>query len=314
MGTARRGSVRDKPSWRQYARWLQAFTGAARLHIVAIAALGNFTFGWLFTGHYPWLLTGICALDWYIVNLVNRVVDLGEDQANAIRGTGFIQRNVGRILVSTLILLVVSLVVINHVQPAITPLRIAGHLLGLCYNWPVLPGRQRLKQVYLLKNTASGLGFLITVFGYPLAAAFESIRIDGFPPGINWTTVAVSALFFFLFTQSYEVIYDLRDRKGDARHGIRTFPVVHGPHAAVGIADGLIIASAAVLAAGYMAGVLPWRIFIMIAAPVLQYIVYKRALRRGISSGDCRRITWMGALLLLVYHLWVLARLPGSGI
>lgn len=109
------------------------------------------------------------------------------------------------------------------------------------------------------------------------------------------------------------MIYDLRDLKGDALHGIRTYPVVHGLRTAVGIADGMIFASAAVLATGYMAGVLPWRIFIMIAAPGLQYIVYKRALRRGISSGDCRRITWMGALLLLIYHLWVLARLPGSG-
>jgi hypothetical protein len=26
-----------------------------RLHIVAIAALGTFTFGWLFTGRYPHL-------------------------------------------------------------------------------------------------------------------------------------------------------------------------------------------------------------------------------------------------------------------
>ena len=30
-----------------------------RLHIVAIAALGCFTFGWLFTGHYPWLVTAL---------------------------------------------------------------------------------------------------------------------------------------------------------------------------------------------------------------------------------------------------------------
>lgn len=182
MGTEQRGSVSDKPSWRQYVQWLQAFTGVARLHIVAIAALGNFTFGWLFTGHYPWLLTGICALDWYIVNLVNRVVDLGEDHANTIHGTGFVQRNVGQVLAITLILLIVSLMVVNHVQPAITPLRIAGHLLGLFYNWPVLPGKRRLKQVYLLKNTASGIGFLITVFGYPLVAAYGSIRVDGFPP------------------------------------------------------------------------------------------------------------------------------------
>ena len=47
-----------------------------RLHIVAIAALGTFTFGWLFTGHYPWLLAGVTAFDWLLVNLLNRVVAL----------------------------------------------------------------------------------------------------------------------------------------------------------------------------------------------------------------------------------------------
>ena len=43
-----------------------------RWHIVAIATMAVFTFGWLFTGRYLWLLTLTCALDWYIVNLVNR--------------------------------------------------------------------------------------------------------------------------------------------------------------------------------------------------------------------------------------------------
>ena len=65
----------------------------SRLHIVAIAALGTFTFGWIFTGQYPLLLAGICALDWFLVNLLNRVVDHEEDRANAITGAEFAWRN-----------------------------------------------------------------------------------------------------------------------------------------------------------------------------------------------------------------------------
>jgi hypothetical protein len=56
----------------------------------------------------------------------------------------------------------------------------------------------------------------------------------------------------------------------------------------------------------------PWRLFIMIAAPAIQVVLYKLALRRGITSADCVRLTWCGAGLLFVYHLWILAGLPGA--
>ncbi len=65
--------------------------GVGRLHILAIAALGTFTFGWLFTGHHPWLLAGVTAFDWFLVNLLNRVVDLAEDAQNALVGTDFVR-------------------------------------------------------------------------------------------------------------------------------------------------------------------------------------------------------------------------------
>src|SRR6266516_2150873 len=108
-----------------------------RLHIVAIAALGCFTFGWLFTGHRPWAVTAVCALDWFLVNLLNRVVDVKEDDANGIAGTEL---------------------VVRHRRG------------GLAYNWRIFGGR-RIKQLYFWKNAASATGFLLTVFAYPLAWA-----------------------------------------------------------------------------------------------------------------------------------------------
>ena len=93
---------------------------------------------------------------------------------------------------------------------------------------------------------------------------------------------------------------------------MRTYPVVHGERGAARIIDGLLAASAASLAVGYAAGAVPWRLFIMIAAPAIQIVLYKLALRRGITSADCVRLTWCGAGLLFVYHLWILAGLPGA--
>lgn len=295
-------------------RRLQVFVSVSRLHIALIAGLGAFTFGWLFTGNYPFLIAAVCAMDWYIVNLINRVVDVKEDSATGIAHTEYVRRNRKRILNTTVVMLFVSLVAVFFLKPAITPLRIASHILGACYNWPLLPGKRRLKQLYFLKNIASGIGFLLTVFGYPLVDACCAEGFHGLPPGISWVTVAFSVAFFFLFIQSYEVIYDLRDVLGDTMAGIRTYAVVHGERTSIHIVNGLILSSIMVLVTGYIISVVPWRIFIMVAAPCIQLILFNRASHRGISTADCIRMTWIGVGLLFVYHVWVAARLPGGNL
>jgi len=308
--TGRRAAAGDQAPPRP---WV-LLASISRLHIVAIAACGTFTFGWLFTGQYPWLLAGICALDWFLVNLLNRVVDLQEDQANAITGTDFVARHRRAILVVGFGLLLSSLAGVHLVAAPITPLRVAYHLLGFAYNWPILPGRRRIKQLYFWKNTASATGFMLTVFGYPLALAGWGLDAALRPPGISLATILYAAGFFMLFELSYEVIYDLRDAEGDAQAAVRSYPVVHGQRGAVRIIDGLIAGSLAFLVVGYATGAVPWRIFIMFAAPLLQLVVYKRALRRGITARDCVGLTWLGAALLVTYHLWVVAGLPGVGL
>lgn len=292
---------------------LATLASISRLHIVAIATLGTFTFGWLFTGRYPWLAAGLTALDWFIVNLLNRVVDLPEDRINAIHGTDFVARNRRAIVVVGAALLVGSLALTLLLLPLwLTVLRAGYHLLGVAYNWGIGSGGRRIKQLYVFKNTASAAGFLLTVFGYPLALANAA---TGYPPGVSSATIVASAVFFFLFELSYEVIYDLRDAPGDARANVRTFPVVHGERGAMRIIDGLIIGSMAVLSGGYAAGIVPWRVFVMILAPAIQLVGYKRAVRRGgVSKAFCIGITWLGAGLLFAYHLWVVAGLPGVGV
>ncbi len=290
---------------------LRVFMSISRLHIVAIATLGTFTFGWLFTGTYPWALAAICALDWFIVNLLNRVVDLEEDRVNRITGVGFVDRHRRAITVGGFALLIASLIGVALVLPELTWLRLGFHSLGLAYNWPILPGRRRIKQLYFFKNTASALGFVITVFLFPLATAGWGADPTALAAGIRPETLWLSGAFFVLFELSYEVIYDLRDEPGDRAAGVMTYPVVHGAAGAMRITDGLIGASALFLVVGYATAAVPWRIFVMILAPALNLAFYKRAVRRGITSGDCIRLTWIGAALLLAYHLWVVAGLPG---
>ena len=289
------------------------FLRVSRIHIVAIATMGIFTFGWLFMGRYPWLLAGVCAFDWYIVNLTNRIADFNEDQANWITGTDFVIRYRRVILFFNGSLLVISIFIVNMINPAITPLRILGHLLGIFYNWPLLPQKKRLKDLYFWKNISSAFGFLITVFGYPISTIYSDPSFS-FPAGISWMTVLFSSLFFFIFEVSYEVIYDLRDIKGDAVIGLKTYPVVHGESVAGKIIDSLLLTSIIPLTLGYLIAVIPWRIFIMTGAPVLQFILYNKFRSHGISAGNCIMMTWMGVAMFTIYHVWVLADLPGTSI
>lgn len=292
-------------------RVLSLLASVGRLHIVAIAALGTLTFGWAFTGARPWLVAAVSALDWFLVNLLNRVVDLPEDRANQIHGAEFVAKHRRAILIAGFSVLGLSFLAVHAALPELWGLRVAYHALGLAYNWPVFPKGRRIKQLYFWKNTASAAGFVLTVFLYPLACAGWGKQPGSLAAGVDAWTIGLSCAFFVLFELSYEVIYDLRDVRGDTLAGVASYPVVHGEAGAVRIVDALLGASLLLVTVGYVVGHVPWRIFIMGAAPIFQFVAYKRAVRRGITSSDCIALTWFGAALLATYHVWVAARLPG---
>lgn len=276
-----------------------------RLHIIAIAALATSVFGWALVGRWALAPLVCCALDWFVINLMNRVADLEEDAANGVVGADLAAAHPRAFSGLCWAVLLASLGVSHLLAPALTPWRLACHAIGFPYNFHLLPGKRRFKELYGLKNLASGVIFLITCFGYPLALADGALL-----PDVTWAGVAWVAGFFLLFELSYEVIYDLRDAPGDALAGVQTFPVVHGQAGAARIIDGLLFASSALLLSGYLLGSVPWRLVVMIVAPGLQLFLYRRALARGISSRDCVGLTWLGALLLALYHGWVAVGLP----
>ncbi|MCK5689347.1 UbiA family prenyltransferase [Myxococcota bacterium] len=282
----------------------------SRIHIVTIAALGTLTFGWIFTGEYFWTLMALAAADWFVVNLLNRVVDIQEDKTNDIPGTTFVERNQRTIAIVGFGLLIFSFGLTYILAPEIVLLRIAYHTLGLAYNWPIFPGARRLKELYFFKNTSSALGFIITVFLYPMSEIWSSK--SQFLPDIQPVTVVSAAIFFFLFELSYEVIYDLRDAEGDRLANIRSFIVAHGQKITLRIIYSLLAVSSLVLITSYMLQLIPWRLVVMAVAPLLQAVLFTHWLKRGITSRDCVNLTWIGATLLLFYNLWVFAGLPLS--
>jgi 4-hydroxybenzoate polyprenyltransferase len=280
----------------------------ARLHIVAIGALGTLTWGFALTGRLLPLLAVLSACDWFVVNLLNRVVDLDEDLHNGITGANVVARNRWRTVAVGVTVLVFSLLASAAWAPQTLWPRLAFHVLGVLYNWRLLPlpgGRRRIKELAFWKNLASATGFLLTCFAGPLLTA-------PLAPDVDATAVIVAGAFFLFFELSYEVLYDLRDVEGDRLVGVKTWPVLLGPRGGAAIAVAQMLAATGIAVIGFVAGALPWHITIMGAAPLVQLAVVGPRLPDRVNSSLCIGVTWLGAGLLVAYLVWEALGLPGS--
>ncbi len=284
----------------------------ARYHIMLVAMFATVVFGWIMTGHKPWALTAIVAIDWFLINLMNRITDIEEDLRNNIPGTERVARRKRALTVFSIVLMLGSFVVTHLVWPALTPFRIVVQLIGVAYNYNVVPtprGLSRLKEIYFFKNFGSSVLFVLTCFVYPLAAA-------NFARIVPWSTIAVLVLFFVPFELTYEILYDMRDLEGDRAEGIPTYPVVHGMEPARRIIDGLLVFSIAVLLVGFATRAIGVRELLMVVAPLAQLGFYRPRYRRGLTSHDCIVLTHLGtaqlALFIVGTTLWLRAGMPAN--
>lgn len=285
----------------------------SRAHILAIGAVAAVVFGWILGGRYLWAVGAIAGLDWFLINLMNRVTDLAEDAKNGIRGTARVARHARAITVGAWALLVGSIALGHLVWPALTPWRIAVQLIGLGYNYPIVPtlrGLTRFKEMYFWKNFGSALLFVLTGFVYPLAI----LHADGTPRLVSDAAIVALILFFIPFELTYEILYDLRDLEGDRAEGVPTYPVVHGPTVARRIIDGLLLGASAVLMAAVALGELGLRELLMLVAPAVQFVLYRRWWARGLTPRDCIVLTHVGTAQLVLFlvgtALWQRAGLP----
>jgi 4-hydroxybenzoate polyprenyltransferase len=284
----------------------------ARHHIVLVAMTASVVFGWLMTGRYlPWIAL-IVGLDWFLINLMNRITDIDEDLKNGIQGTARVARRKRLLTIASLVLMGGSFIATHFVWPALTPYRIAVQIIGFGYNYKIVPtprGFSRFKEIYFLKNFGSSVLFVLTCFAYPLVTNPDS-RI------MSWGGIVFLALFFVPFELTYEILYDLRDLEGDRQEGIPTYPVVHGAHRARQIIDALLIGSSSVLIAGILSGSLGMREGLMLAAPITQVFFYRPRYRRGLTPRDCIVLTHLGSAQLGLYlvgtFLWLRAGLPAN--
>jgi 4-hydroxybenzoate polyprenyltransferase len=269
-------------------------------------------FGWLMSGRYFWSLAWVTGVDWFLINLLNRVTDIAEDTRNGIVGTERVARRARVLTVGCFVLMAVTFGVTHRVWPALTPWRVAVQCIGLGYNYKIVPtlsGLSRFKEMYFFKNFGSSVLFVLTGFVYPWVVGHGAHTL-------TWMGVATLAVFFVLFELTYEILYDLRDLEGDRAEGVPTYPVVHGPERARQIVDGLLVTSALVILGGFLYGTLGVREGLMVAAPGVQYKFYRPRYDRGLTSWDCIALTHLATVLLWFFllgtFLWLRAGMPAN--
>lgn len=287
----------------------------ARYHIVLVAMAGALVFGRLMTGRTPWLVTLVVALDWFVINLLNRVTDVEEDRRNAIVGTGRVADSRRALVALSVVLLCGSFAATHWLWPRLTPLRVAVQLIGFGYNYKLVPtprGLSRFKELYFFKNFMSAVIFLFTCFGYPLAVA---ARLDP-PVGLSIAGIVCLMLFFTPFELTYEILYDLRDLEGDRAEGIPTYPVVHGAKRSRQIIDALLLVATAVLLGGLGLRFIGLREGLLLFAPLSQFLFYRPRLRRGLTARDCITLTHLGTAQILLFlagnAVWAKLGLPAN--
>jgi 4-hydroxybenzoate polyprenyltransferase len=288
----------------------------ARYHIVLVAMVASVVFGFVLVGKRSLLVAVLVGIDWFLINLVNRVTDIAEDLENGIPGTERVARRRTPLAAGSVALFASSIAISHALVPALTPWRVAVQAIGVAYNYRVLPvprragvSLSRFKELYFFKNFASSVLFVLTCFAYPIveAGAWHAV-----PKG----ALATLVVFFVAFELTYEILYDLRDLDGDRAEGVPTYPVVHGPLAARRIIDGLLALAATALVVGFVLRAVGVRELLMLVAPAAQLAFYRPRFARGLTTPDCVWLTHLGTIELLLFlggtEVWRRAGLPDN--
>lgn len=92
--------------------------------------------------------------------------------------------------------------------------------LGFAYSGSVCiaRGATRLKELFLIKNLTSCLGWSVLTIVYP------TLHAGGRMEPVHWCAFGV----MFLTVLTVEIVWDIRDREGDRAAGIPTLPVLFG--------------------------------------------------------------------------------------
>lgn len=212
--------------------------------------------------------------------LINKVTDAGEDKVNVHAGA-LEERKRLPVLIAALACLLLPLAYLVPLgNPGVLGIYTFIAILGFLYSFPLsLHGVTfRLKDLFAVKTAFSSLSWSL------LVVAVFFLFVGAWNPFWTWMVVLI-----FSVTAPIEIVWDIRDVEGDARHGIRTLPNTLGVAPSRTIAAGLLALAAL---AGY-----ELRLSIYSSVALLASLVF-------VAAASPRRGKWFYHSIVFI---WILA-------
>ena len=221
-------------------------------------------------------LTVACICQW------NRLTDVEEDVINCPADLHDAQSKEKAIKIFCYLSGIISIVLALFTEPTwpMVGLIAFGAFIGYFYNTPLLHSKPhlRLKNFFIIKNLSSGAGWSAGLLVFPML--HSNTQADG--------RFFTAFFYMFVMVMTYEIMWDIRDMRGDARAGIRTLPVVLGINGARFFASLLQVLCLGIIISGLAnARLTPlWSIYLLPSIMLLTLIIFFPGLiryNRGIS-------------------------------
>lgn len=217
--------------------------------------------------------------------LINKVTDAAEDRVNVHAGALDERRRLPALIAALACLLLPLLYLVPLGNAGVLGVYTFIAVLGFLYSFPLsfFGATFRLKDVFALKTAFSSLSWAL------LVAAVFFLFVGSWSPFWTWMVVLI-----FSVTAPIEIVWDIRDVEGDARHGIRTIPNTLGVAPARTIA--LILLALAALA-GYELSLSTYSILALLAS--LGFVLAASP-KRGKWFYHSIVFVWIAALALFI--------------
>lgn len=229
------------------------------------------------------------GIDYLIITLAvacicqwNRLTDVEEDALNCQADLKDAQSKKKAIMIFCYLGGTISVVLALLTEPTwpLAGLVVFGAAVGYFYNSPLLPSKPhlRLKNMFIIKNLSSGAGWSAGLLIFPM------LRANTQPDGRFFTAL----VYMFAMVMTYEIMWDIRDMRGDTRAGIKTLPVVLGINGARFYASMLQLICLGIIIRGIANARLTslWSIYLLPSIMLLALIIFFPRLiqyNRGLS-------------------------------
>lgn len=193
-----------------------------RIHVAACASVASWSWAQLTNTAISILPLLIIFILMFCIYTWNRLFDLVEDQINSPSSARYSRHSnpllfYGSILGTGMCLLLAPLT--GNTDSWWLLVGVA--LLGFLYSTPLpfMPHKKiRLKNIPVIKNISSSIGWSLLVIAFPVVHANQHLTTK------HW----IGAGLMFGAVWMVELIWDIRDRKGDRIARVQTIPVLKG--------------------------------------------------------------------------------------